>query len=611
MNGSVWRLAFALWPLSLWPVSLNATIADDKLLVLAQQVCSQADNPALEIDGETATLSPIEVRNTRIGQQLDWRVGGEQLRVELLRVPARPPQTVLTHSNHRGPQVRVVLDQNCRLAQARRRLYSELGQAIQIEHLDARLQPTGQRDWLNPALPAAPAERATGPRVGMLDSGVNYLLPHIAARLARRADGSPIGYDFWDMDAQPYDAHPVRSAFQVQRHGTRTASILLREAPDIQLVPYRYPRPDMSRMTQLVEHASANQVRVIGMPLGGNRYADWAEFSDAAEAHPEILFIASAGNNGRDIDVSPVYPAALEIDNLLVVTSASDFVEPASRTNYGRIAVDYLLPAEAIETIDYDGSAVAVSGSSYAVPRLVALAARLLTQNPELSVRDLKRRIGVYSVRARTGRYVARGYIPDPLADRAKVELTARRQYRSGISTAHELSLRVAVLTEHWLATDVETTLATALQLLAQCDIATAQIELSEYQVSPWLRDLATGTAHTVLTRMRENDQTIAIVFANDTQMHEAYDAEAFGAGNTGNRPWLRNSVWLTRATADPGIALAHELFHVIVNSGEHSDRRGNLMQRRTRPGETDLTAYQCENARASGLARSLFRATD
>ncbi|MCP4392403.1 MAG: hypothetical protein GY802_29195 [Gammaproteobacteria bacterium] len=65
---------------------------------------------------------------------------------------------------------------------------------------------------------------------------------------ARDADNRLIGYDFWDMDDRPYDAHPVNSEFFVQRHGTRSASILLREAPAIELVPYRYPRPDMSRM---------------------------------------------------------------------------------------------------------------------------------------------------------------------------------------------------------------------------------------------------------------------------------------------------------------------------------------------------------------------------
>ena len=224
------------------------------------------------------------------------------------------------------------------------------------------------------------------------------------------------------MDAQPFDAHPAQSPFMVQRHGTRTASIVIDEAPGIAIVPYRYPRPDMTRMTDLIEHAATNQVRIIGMPLGGNRFSDWGSFQKAAEAHPEILFIASAGNNGRDIDQRGVYPASLEIDNMLVVTSADDFATPAERTNYGRIAVDYMLPAERIDALDYNGDTVAVSGSSYAVSRLVALAARILNRTPALSTDALKKAVQRYSVKANTSRYVSTGFLGDPLATPANLK---------------------------------------------------------------------------------------------------------------------------------------------------------------------------------------------
>ena len=123
--------------------------------------------------------------------------------------------------------------------------------------------------------------------------------------------------------------------------------------------------------------------------------------------HPEILFIVSAGNNGRDIDVNPVYPAGLTHDNIIVVTSSNDYSQPAERTNYGRISVDYLLPAESIPAIDFDGSETLVSGSSYAVSRMTALAARLLISEPELSINQLIDRISSHAVKAGTGRYLS------------------------------------------------------------------------------------------------------------------------------------------------------------------------------------------------------------
>ena len=99
----------------------------------------------------------------------------------------------------------------------------------------------------------------------------------------------------------------------------------------------------------------------------------------------------------------------------------------------------------------------------------------------------------------------------------------------------------------------------------------------------------------------------LLVVLARDTRMLAAYTGEAFGLGNTRMRPWLANSVWLMLDVDDPGIALAHELYHVLANSGEHVEGVANLMQARTRPDSTELTAEQCRRARATGLANNLL----
>ncbi len=231
-----------------------------------------------------------------------------------------------------------------------------------------------------PSLPSLGASDSESVTVALIDSSVNHLLPEIAASLARDGNGNLIGYDFWDMDAQPFDRHPVggQSSRPTQRHGTRTVSVLIREAPFVRLVPYRYPRPDMRRMADLVTHADNAGVRVIGLPLGGNMREQWTAFEAAAIAHPHILFVASAGNNGRDIDQVPVYPAALSLENMLVVSSANDFGRLAHGVNWGRSSVEYMVPAEQHLALGFDGTQIRVSGSSYAVPRVVALAARYL-----------------------------------------------------------------------------------------------------------------------------------------------------------------------------------------------------------------------------------------
>jgi len=251
-------------------------------------------------------------------------------------------------------------------------------------------------------------------RVALVDSGVNYTLPGIAKALARDDKGQLIGYDFWDMDDRPFDAHPARGG-RLLRHGTKTASVLIREAPEARLVPYRYPRPDMRRMADLIAHAKRHDVRIIGLPLGGNQPEEWAAFEQAATDNPDILFVASAGNNARDIDQFPVYPASLTLGNLVVVSSADDFVRPAAGVNWGRGSVDYLVPAEQIPVLEFDGTNAVASGSSYAVPRLVAMGARLLARHPDWQADHLQAEFRRRFADGSAPRQVARGYVADPL----------------------------------------------------------------------------------------------------------------------------------------------------------------------------------------------------
>ncbi|MFK7995367.1 MAG: S8/S53 family peptidase [Granulosicoccus sp.] len=479
----------------------------------------------------------------------------------------------------------------------------------------------------NPPVPQSDAmsEQVESPgsiRVALVDAGVNYLLPEIGRSLARDQSGALIGYDFWDMDELPFDSHPSGRG-SVQRHGTRTASILLREAPFVELVPYRYPRPDMLRMAELVAHADRHGVRVIGMPLGGNKPEPWSAFEQVAAEYPHILFIASAGNNGRDIDQQPVYPAALGLANMLVVTSADDFGRIAQGVNWGRVAVDYMVPAEHIQALQFDGTEGTVSGSSYAVPRVVALAARWLRDEPELVASDLIKKIRMQFANGAAPRELAEGYLYDPqFSERQSIVVTETYEYESsGVDFESSvvksemtgdtlaLPLQILVLDRQWQSPQITQLLDDTESILEQCNIAFRDTTVSFVQSPDYLRDLETGSARTLMDAVRSSgaDRKLTVVLARDTRMSTPFDAEAFGRGNTRNRPWLTDSVWLTLALQDQEIALAHELFHVLANSGDHSNSPGSLMLARTTGSNTRLTNGECQVARERALELGLL----
>ena len=53
--------------------------------------------------------------------------------------------------------------------------------------------------------------------------------------------------------------------------------------------------------------------------------------------------------------------------------------------------------------------------------------------------------------------------------------------------------------------------------------------------------------------------------------------------------------------------ALAHELAHVLMDSGEHTDEPGNLMRDETTPANTLLSVAQCARLRKNGVANGLL----
>lgn len=448
-------------------------------------------------------------------------------------------------------------------------------------------------------------------RVALVDSGVDYTLPLINKALARHSEGPArggiVGIDFRDLDARPWDARYTPRG--VRRHGTQVASVLLDEAPGVALVPYRFPGQDMRLMHALVEHAAANGVRAIGLPLGSDNPEQWQAFERAAHAHPEMLFIASAGNDGRDLDGRPLYPASLTLDNMVVVTSADDFGRPSRESGTGRGSVDYLVPAEAVPVLGFGGERRIAAGSSYAVPRVLALAARLFQSDPTMDASSVVAWLRRFHANGAIPRHIGQGIIVDPLhdtvADIATTSLSSgvRNALSTDTNTSEESGITVEVdvfvLDADWDDTRVATALEQTGKILSMCGLRlearrAERVDLASY---PRLGDLHIGAAHTLFRRLdRGGSQRVpALMFARDTRMQQAFDAEAFGRGNTRHRPWMTDSVWLTLALEDDGIALAHELFHVLANDGSHVNTPGNLMLARTTGDNTLLEAAQCE----------------
>ena len=261
-----------------------------------------------------------------------------------------------------------------------------------------------------------PMQAPSEPLLALVDTGVNYNLPMVQKHLALGQDGQLIGYDFWDNDNRPFDKDPRKNAFFPLHHGTTVFSALSQELGDLKAAIYRFPAHNMCRFNDLIDHAENAGVRIVNMSMGSYSQDDWTCFHDGAKQHPHILFVISAGNDGFDIDVNPVFPASFDLENIVVVTSSDLFGRLPPQSNYGRVSVDLMVPAEQVDVFDHRGVFTTASGSSFAAPRVAALAARFLKKNVEASTTDI---IDFLKSRAiNSGSTPVRfGWIPDPSDD--------------------------------------------------------------------------------------------------------------------------------------------------------------------------------------------------
>lgn len=605
-----------------------------RLLAAVEAVCGgaqvHADGADIVLPGATLVeKSPLVVRGREIGWRRRFVVAdsGDQVLLETiqpgqlvrrvraeLHAPAGNVNPILR------PTLTIVADGQCRVQMVRRLIYDADGKAEYLEQLSPALDGVQTREPLNPPVPAmAPGGEggfaaAPAVTVAMVDAGVNYLLPDINERLARDADGEILGFDYWDLDRRPFDANPMRSPFFPQRHGTQTASVLLHEAPVARLAPYRYPRPDMTRMAELIEHAASDGVVILNMSLGGNRAQEWRAFEKAAAAHPQMLFVVSAGNNGRDIDSQPVYPAALKLENMLVVSSADSSGRPAPGSNWGQASVDLLVPAEELLATDFYGRSRVVSGSSYAAARVSALAACLLQENPDWRAEILKAAI-LEQARPpidETSAYSTYGYLPDPAARqrgacaamaREVVELSrvvwtredlageGAAQSQSGIT--HELRPTLVILQgAGWQLDMIREAMGKAARILAQCGVSVPEVTVRVVE-GPERAKIFRNDWSTQLVSDLVPDKP-AVFFVKDTLQETPFDAESIGRSNSRKRRQLADTVWMTAAAQDIDISLAHELYHALADNGQHDPDAMNLMHERSNGMNTTLRASQC-----------------
>lgn len=170
----------------------------------------------------------------------------------------------------------------------------------------------------------------------------------------------------------------------------------------------------------------------------------------------------------------------------------------------------------------------------------------------------------------------------------------------------HDLQLSLYTFQgARWMRHEILAAALDSARVLAQCGIALAGAELRVLAAPRRFYFYSTPVSSELLREITVAKP--AVFFVEDTLNRPAYDAEAIGLENSATRRELANTVWFAYGARDLPLALAHELAHVLSDSGEHSEEPDNLMRTETSPQNAHLSKAQCERMRARGEANGLL----
>jgi subtilisin family serine protease len=199
------------------------------------------------------------------------------------------------------------------------------------------------------------------------------------------------GADFINEDSDPNDD---------AGHGTHVAGIIGAKGNngvgvtgvnwDVKLMALKFLDADGSGNTadaaNAIDYAVSHGARVINASWGGPAFSIALYQAVKRAGDNGVLFVAAAGNDGQNADVSPDYPAAYDLPNVISVAASDRYDRLADFSNYGAKSVDLAAPGDDITSTvpgfsDPTGYE-SFSGTSMATPFVSGAAALYLSRFP-------------------------------------------------------------------------------------------------------------------------------------------------------------------------------------------------------------------------------------
>ena len=246
--------------------------------------------------------------------------------------------------------------------------------------------------------------------IGVIDTGVDYNHSDLQGNIW--TNPGEIAGDSIDNDGNGYIddvrgwdfAYNDNNPSDVDGHGTHVAGTIAARgnngvgvtgvAWNAKVMPLKFlddtGSGSISNAILAINYATAKGVKITNNSWGGGGYSQALYDSINAAGQAGSLFVAAAGNSAQNADVSPMYPAAYNLANIISVASTTRTDSLSSFSNYGLTSVDLGAPGSDIYSLAPGGGYATLSGTSMASPHVAGGAALLWSQNPTWTAQQVK-----------------------------------------------------------------------------------------------------------------------------------------------------------------------------------------------------------------------------
>lgn len=225
--------------------------------------------------------------------------------------------------------------------------------------------------------------------VGVIDTGIDQNHPDIRENMWTTWNGRLIyGWNFADnsSDSMDIDGHGSHVAGTIGTVGNNRIGIT-GVCWQVRVAALKFGL-DVASAIAAIDFANYYKISILNASWGGRAYSQ--ALKDAIDQY-DGLFVASAGNDGTNNDVDPMYPASYDCKNIISVAAVDPYDTLARFSNYGLKTVDIAAPGTNILSLDLAGEYSPLNGTSMAAPHVAGAAALLKSSMPNISTITLKR----------------------------------------------------------------------------------------------------------------------------------------------------------------------------------------------------------------------------